>query len=117
MADITWDDVVNHASELGSVDEDAQDDILDYVNRNVATDLFTASQLKLAKIYLAAHLGTVAKSKGSTSTGAVTSETAGRLTRSYSVVASATSDLDGSSYGKQYSAMVKRSAARVPFVP
>lgn len=120
MAPITWDHVVDHAAELSSVDVEAKVDILAHVNDTIATEFFggeDAARTKMARVYLAAHMGSIAKSRGSTSTGAVTAESAGGLSRSYSVVTTALEDLDATSYGRSYAGLVKRSAARVPFVP
>lgn len=122
MAPITWNDVLAHAPELTSVSNAARTDLLDYVNRDIDPELFdgeTGPKTKLARIYLAAHLGAgVAASGGSTSVGSITAETAGGLSRSYGQPASlSVASLGSTSYGQAYLQILRSSAARVPFVP
>jgi hypothetical protein len=102
MASITWTDVTNHAAELASVSAGAQTDILAHVNTALNVTLFgdeTSARLKLARIYLAAHLGTMANLGGVS--GPVSSESAGGLAMSYAV-AMTRSNLGITSYGRAY---------------
>lgn len=122
MAAIDWTAVIAHAPELAAVSSQARTEILAHVNTALDVEVFggeDAPKTRLARIYLAAHLGAgVANSGGSTSVGAVTSESAGGLSRSYGQAAVvATASLGSTSYGQAYLALVNTSAARAPFVP
>lgn len=73
----------------------------------------------MARIYLAAHLGTVAQSGGSAPAGPVTSETVGQVSRSYAQLvgdALASSAWASTAYGRQYAAALRASTARLPVV-
>ncbi len=117
MADIVWTDVTDFASELSTVDSDAQVVILAYVNDALSVSAFggeTSPKLKLARIYLAAHVGTLSRG-GTPMAGPVTSETDGTIARSYAARAIANpSDWDSTSYGQLYAALVRTSRARLP---
>lgn len=116
MASIVWADVVNHAAELSSVDTDAQTDILAHVNTTLDVRVFggeDSPKLKLARIYLAAHMATLQTLGGSS--GDIQSESVGGVSYSYGAAADA-SDFSSTSYGKQYSALVRNSIARFPLV-
>lgn len=117
MADITWTHVTNFAAELADVATDARTDILAHVNTclDVATLGGEDSALvKLARIYLAAHMGTLARpaSTGEVA-GPVTSESAGALARSYGSIAELSSGaLYGSTeYGREFSRLVRPKVA------
>lgn len=116
---ITWRDVVGVASELASVDEEVQFNILAYVNGALAVDEFGgegSAMLKLARVYLAAHMATIGPaSSGAAIAGPVISESAGGLSRTYALVGSVTTgSFDSSSYGRAFSDLVRRSTARAP---
>lgn len=118
MAAVTWDDVVNHAPELATgVSAGAQADILAHVNGTVNVALFggeDSHRVKLIRVYLAAHLGTLDKSRGNiASTSGVTSESAGGLSRSYAIIPGDSSAMSSTSYGKEYLRLIK--IARLPF--
>lgn len=118
MAVITWAMVVNHASELSAIGVDAQNDILAHVNTTLKPSVFggeESGKLKLARIYLAAHFGTIEKARGSV-VGPVVSSSAGGLSRSFAVVQGSSNDYDSTPYGKQYAALLKTTLARLPFV-
>lgn len=123
MAAIDWDDVVAHAADLADVDTDAQADILGYVNENVNVAKFggeTSYKLKLARIYLAAHLGQMTLEADSSSgvTGDIESETIGAesITFDYSKMSDG-DELELTQHGLKYRGLVRRSACRVGFVP
>lgn len=115
MADITWTNVTDHAAELSTVGSAARVDILAYVNDALAPGAFGGSSsnaYKLARIYLAAHLGLTSRPGTSgNQAGPVTSESAGGLSRSYAQLASAASDDSASTtrYGREYLALCRRS--------
>ncbi len=116
MADIIWTDVVDFASELSALDSEAQTAILAYVNDALSPKAFggeDSPKLKLARIYLAAHVGTLSRGGGGPS-GPVTSETAGNISRTYAAAGGAPSDWSSTSYGQLYIALVRTSRARLP---
>lgn len=116
---ITWDDVVALASEMTDVETDAQNLILDYVNSTLNESMFLPAALKLARIYLAAHLGTTPLSGGgSTVTGPVLSEEVGGIKRTYADVSAAiaSGSLSDTTYGVTYQFLVRTSRARLPLV-
>ena len=120
MAAITWKDVSEHAPELAdsAVTRRAQVDLLAYVNTTVNIALLDGEdgvKTKLARVYLAAHIATMEKRKGVS--GALTSQTAGPLSKSYAVMQWLTpSELSLTSYGLNYLGIVRRSGARGGFV-
>lgn len=117
MAAIGWSDVTNHAPELSSVAAGAQTDILSYVNDTHDVSVFLDGEdghgLKLARIYLAAHLGTLLPTNSSG--GQIKSQSAGGLSRSYGPFISG-SGLASTSYGVKYNDIVNASSARAPVI-
>lgn len=122
MAAITWSDVTAHAAQLTTavVPSAARTDILAYVNSVVNVKVIDGEdgpKSKMARIYLAAHFGEVARSQGLLSSGAVTSESAGGLARSYAAILTMDpASLGASRYGQEYTALIRTSGARAPFV-
>lgn len=117
MAVISWAMVLNHAPELSVIPVGAQTDILAHVNTTLKPSVWggeDSAKLKLARIYLAAHFGTLEKSKGAV-VGPVVSSSAGGLARSFAVVAGSSSGYADTPYGKQYEALLKTTPARLPF--
>lgn len=116
--DILWTDVANFDSNLADLDTGAQTAILAYVNSALSEDEWggeESAQLRLARIYLAAHYGTVA-SRGDSATGPVVSEKAGPLARTYGNIASSDSELGTTSHGRSYLSLVRVLPARAPMV-
>ena len=113
MADITWADVEDVAPLLSTVPVDAQTKILAYVNDTVNSGAFNNdSAYTLAKCYLAAHRGSCVLTAG---TGAaIASESMGGLSRSYATPS--VSNLDSTSFGREYRSIVNASPARCPWV-
>ncbi len=119
MADITWDDVVAVASELADVGDDAQAVILEFVNGFLNPAMFTPINLKNARIYLAAHVGSYSLPGGTGfGTGDVVSEEVGGIKRTYSVLAAIASGsgVDNTLYGSLYAMILNSSHARLPRV-
>lgn len=117
---IGWADVVAFASELSGVSETAQADILAHVNSILDVSLFRNGELsidlRMARIMLAAHIGASMPAQGG-GAGAVVSESAGGLSRTYSIDSATSSTALGSTpYGLQYTAIMKRQASRGPWV-
>lgn len=123
MAAIVWADVTERAPELAAVGLLAQTDYLAFVNVELNVTMFggeDAPKLKSARIYLAAHMATLDRQRGSAIAGPVISESRGGLSRSYANML-----LPGSggglwaqtTYGQLYYALVRTSArARFPTV-
>ncbi len=118
MADIAWSDVIELAPELSTVSAGAQSTILAYANDALSVAAFggeTSPKLKLARVYLAAHVGTLSSQGGNPSAGPVTAESADNISRSYAARTVANpSDWDATSYGQLYAALVRTSRARLP---
>lgn len=117
---ITWTQVAALASELSDLDAGAQLLILEHVNAALDAAIWggeSSPKLRLARIYLAAHYGTLARSNGNAAAGPVISESAGGLSRTYanmSVVGA--TRLDSTSWGRLYSELVATTPARAGFV-
>lgn len=123
MAAIVWADVTALAPELTTVNDFARAMILEYVNGPALDpacfDGESGPTTRLARIYLAAHLGSgVDKGAAGAAGGPVTSESMGGLSRSYSVgsVASSADATGSTAYGRLYEALVNNSLARMPIV-
>lgn len=117
MASITWTDVTNHAPALSSVVAGAQTDILAYVNLLLTVSLFggeAAAKTKMARVYAAAHFGTLELLATNGAAGAVSSETAGGLTRTYGTTATAATDPDWGStaHGQMFVNICRTTPAR-----
>lgn len=122
MAAITWPDVVAIAPELASLSVTAQTLILDHVNTALNVSVFggeASPKLRLARVFLAAHYGTVATTGGAVLAGPVTAESAGGLSRSYATTF-ATDAFGGpwgsTAYGQSFAALLRSSPARLPVV-
>lgn len=120
MAALIWDDVVAFAPKLDTIDPGAQEDILDHVNISLDPGAFggeDAAKLRLARINLAAHIGTMLQ-RGVGGGGQITSEEAGGLKRTYAVSQAAVdgSGLEATAFGQEFKALVRSSLARLPFV-
>lgn len=116
MASIVWSDVEAHAPALSTVASGAQTDILAHVNTILNVSLFggeSAAKLKLARIYLAAHSGTLSLLGASGASGPVTKDKAGGLERSYAT-ASPTLGTDYSTtiWGQLFIQLSNTTAAR-----
>lgn len=122
MADITWTNVTDHASELSTVGAAAQTDILGFVNQSLDPALFdgeTGYKTKLARVYLAAHFGKATLAGSGGAAGAVQSMSADGLSVSFATMAATLDDptLMGTTvYGIRYLSILNASAARGPWV-
>lgn len=117
MAAITWTNVTDHAPELSTVAAAVQTDLIGLVEQLNADEFGGEDdyRYKLARIYLAAHLGTISLSGGNIATGGVQSERVGDVSRTYSTTTLIDPDaLDSTSYGREYKAMLRRSPAAFP---
>lgn len=116
MSAIVWSDVVVHAAELSTVAAGVQTDILAHVNTTLNVSVFggeSSPKLKLARIYLAAHMATLQTLGGSS--GEIQSESVGGVSYTYAGGGGG-SNYEATSYGQQYYALVRNSVARFPAV-
>src|SRR3982750_2608932 len=95
MNDIIKADVLAVAPELSTLSDQFWLDTLVYANEFDFTSVDTEQTVRMARIFLCAHLGSRAKRSGSGVAGPVTSEAAGGVRRSYGLVAGAGGMLGG----------------------
>lgn len=113
---ILWTDVVALAPELSTLSTPAQTELLGYVNQAFSESMFTFNGLRMARIYLAAHLGTLTRLQGMAIAGPVIEESDGRLMRKFAVVTNENKAFTGTSYGDALTLMINTSRARLPVV-
>ena len=99
--------VIDIAAELATAAAGQQRAILDIVDRQVADPAIWGSYLDDGARYLAAHLGTLSKSKGK---GPVTAEAVGSVSRSYAGMLQFGA-LGTTSYGVEYERLVRLTGA------
>lgn len=118
MSAITWADVIAIASELSVIDVTAQDIILDFVNGHLNPRMMPEAHLKLARINLAAHIGTQSLPDDLNATGSITSKEVGGIKITYAAIATGLIDgsIEGSVYGQMYRFLQRNSYARLPRV-
>jgi hypothetical protein len=118
-APILQTDVQPFAPALATLAAGAWTDILAYVNEQDLTYLGETVQVdRMAKIYLAAHIGTLTMRAGSGAAGPVTSESAGTLRRSYGMYAAwaGSGALGSTQFGQMYLDILSMSQAAGPMV-
>lgn len=123
MADIIKQDVLEFAPELSTIRDPTWAAILAFVNSFTSLGIDVAGGessplLRLARIFLAAHYGTVSKRSKSGAAGPVTSEAAGAVRRSYGLVALASNDAGFGStvWGQQLLSILSMSDAHGPIL-
>lgn len=119
MAAITWTQVVLLAPELETLPSGAQDLILDYVNQALPVGPWggeSGPKLKLGRIYLAAHMGTLTAS-GSGGLGQITEVSEGDVVTKFAEAAKSGSSLDQTSYGQEFKRLGRTTSARICGVP
>lgn len=104
---ITWANVVARAPELSTVGPETQAAILSDVVVMLNASVF-GDKYDMACAYLAAHYGTLSKNKGQGPGGPISSESTGRVSRSYAVAPKTARDDDYTTtiYGQRYLAIV-----------
>jgi hypothetical protein len=93
--------------------------ILNYVNQINLTTWDTDPDRYLARVYLAAHIGSTTGQAGSGAAGPVTSESAGGVRTSYGLIAMAASSplyLATTRYGQMYLDIISMSQCAGPFL-
>ncbi len=113
---ILWTDVSDLAPELASLAIAAQNAILVYVNAAFDESKFKTEALKMARVYLAAHLGTLTRLQGMAIAGPLIEESDGRLMRKFAVLTAENTTFGGTSYGELLQFMINTSRARFPMV-
>lgn len=111
MADITWQDVVDVAPKLANYSAGGQLKILALVNQDLSPADFGGvddPRFTLARVYLAAHLGTLSRF----AFGVITGESEGGVSRSYAIPPWA--NLRQTVFGQAYCDLLV--AARAPVV-
>lgn len=112
MADVTWDDVEALQVNLSTVSPGAQAMFLAYVNTDINPAAFggeDSPRYRLARVFLAAHLGEIERRKG---TEQVTSKTIGTSSITIAYAATTEDGLAQTSWGKQYAALLAQSPLR-----
>lgn len=126
-APIIESDVQAFAPELAVLSSGAWGDILAYVNQidmtapvipeATRTSGESAITDRIAKIYLAAHMGTMTRLAGGGSAGPVTSSSAGGLRRSFGMISMLTGTALGSTrYGQMYLDLLSMTQYHGPLV-
>ena len=112
------DDVLAMAPELVDLSTFAWEDVLAYCNEiDLGRMGETASTTRLLRIFLTAHMGSLALRAISGAAGPTTGESAGSLRRSYGIVSLSAADWLGSTmYGQQYMTILRMSVAHGPRV-
>lgn len=116
MASIAWTDVLLVADELSVLSTNQQDLILEYVNTVIPADAWggeDAIKLKLGRIYLAAHLGTLSASGAAGGLGQVLEIQEGDVRTRFAEAAKDGSSLEQTGYGQEYKRIARTTAARV----
>ena len=118
VAAIMDQDVLDVAPELSTLRTLAWVGILNYVNELDLTGLGeTPTVTRLARVYLAAHFGSMTKRAGAGIAGPVTSESAGGIRRSYGLLMlPGQTGLGATLYGQLYESILNMSNAHGPFV-
>lgn len=111
-------DVLAIAPEFSTLADQAWVDILNYVNQINLTACDSDFDRRLARIFLAAHIGAIVKSGSAGEAGPLTGESAGGVRRSYGLVASATSSgsITTTRYGQKYIEILEGTLVHGPMV-
>lgn len=118
MAAIAWTDVTDIAAQLSAVGDAAQATILAFVNQTLNVRLLGGEdgpRLKLARSYLAAHMGEVIRRRDQQA-GPVASKSISASSMSVSYASMTADDvLSSTSYGQLYKLVLRGSGARIGF--
>lgn len=124
MADIVWKDVTDQAPELANpkVAIDAQTVLLAWVNTTLKVSIWggeDSAKYKLARVYLLAHVATLASTRGTLKAGPVISQSEGGVSQSYAnlMTTVGTGAHSTTPYGQLYDLLLGTTGARLPFVP
>lgn len=108
---IAWSAVEAVAPELSVVAPGTKTALLAMVGIMLPSPSALGDQYDAACTWLAAHLGTISQRGGDGPSGPITSESTGRISRSYAVPTMAeASDYGSTSYGQLFQVIVKNNA-------
>lgn len=119
MDDIIKADVLAVAPELSTLTDQFWLDLLTFANEFDFTSLDTEQTVRMARIFLCAHLGSRAKRSSTGAAGPVVSEAAGGVRRAYGFIggsAGALTDLTSTQYGITLQFILATSGAHGPFL-
>jgi len=118
MPAINWNTVLGVAPELTSVNIDTQVLALAYANESLSDSMWgTGAMATLARAYMAAHIATITVRGGEGASGAVVSESAGGLSRTYAQSMASASTWGSTPYGVAFASLLRTNAnARGPGV-
>lgn len=118
MVDIVKADVLAVAPELSTLTDEFWTDLLLYVNEFDFTSLDTEQTVRMARIFLCAHLGARAKRSSTGAAGPVISEAAGGVRRTYGSVdtSGGLTELGATQYGLTLQSILTMSGAHGPFL-
>lgn len=117
MADIAWSDVLDFAAELSVVPTGKQTVLLAYVNTALNVGIVGGTlgeespKLKLARIYLAAHMASLKNTSG-----IIASEGEGDLSISYSLPPAGDAYWSRTGYGAAFSNIMRTTRVVLPMV-
>lgn len=119
MAPIIWTDVTDWDPSLTTslITTNARTLILSVVNDMLNVNEFggeSDDRLKMARILLAAHFGELNRRRSNGASGAISSQSAGGLSRSYMTSGLATREFGTTNPGQLFLAMLRASPARSP---
>lgn len=114
MTDIIKPDVLAIAPELSTLSDAAWVDLLEYVNEFDMTCFDTEQVVRMARIFLCAHMGTLTKRANGGAAGPLVDEQAGGVRRSYGTVQ--LNEFSGTSYGLTLWTILNASGAHGPFL-
>ena len=122
MANVIWQDVVDQAPELANpkVAVAAQTLLLAWANSTLKVSIWggeDSPKLKLARIYLIAHVATLGSKGGIMTAGPVISQSEGGVSQSYANLMTASSfGVSGTPYATLYNFLLSTTMAGLPFV-
>lgn len=98
---VTAASIIARAPDLASLDEDVIDLCIAEAEATIESENWSAARYELAVTYYAAHLATLA-SMGGAAAGAVTSMSAGAMSRSFAAPASTDGPCSTTAWGRLY---------------
>lgn len=119
MASITWQNVVDFFATLSDVPVAAQTAILEAANEAFSVANFSGGEsdpeLRLARIYYAAHFGEIVLEQASSSSD-IQSKTVSKDSLSVTYASSSTADLAATTGGSMLVSLLQSTPARLGFV-
>ena len=112
---VTWADVVKVAPELSELSENQREAVLEDVALQLSESAL-GSVYDLASKFLAAHFGVMVLRGVDAPGGPLSAESVDGVSRSYSPGRIKDSDLESTSYGKRYKAVIRNLPYRTGFV-